>query len=260
MCAGPWRQGPDPKGLILLLLLLKFLGEPYWLDHGSLEQAGFVGGVWSGSFSELGYWAAWSCVISLSFCFLSYLMFQNQSPCSSCEFPEEMRDWLLNLLVPFISVHPPSLWCMGWLLRSSQRALKGSTAKQSGRQGEQKFGISWIKPQGILWLVCCEEENRTRPLNLYIFFGSGAIVHNRKSGTNDTHHHGHHLFRWDLIPLYFFYFLCLCCKQSTRPLPGIDKYIKWVPLCSRVSVKCWLWVWPCIKSRVILECCCALMQ
>lgn len=200
------------------------------------------------------------CYFSLSFCFLSYLMFQNQSPCSACEIPEEMRDWLLNLLVPFISVHPPSLWCMGWLLRSSQHALKGSTTKQSGRQGEQKFGISWIKPQGILWLMCCEEENRTRPLNLYILFGSGAIVHNRKSGTNDTHHHGHYLFRWDLIPLYFFYFLCLCCKQSTRPLPGIDKYIRWIPLCSCVSVKCWLWVWPCIKSRVILECCCALMQ
>lgn len=100
MGAGPWRQDPEPKGLILLLLLLKLLRRPYWLHHGNLEQAGFIGGIWFGSFSELGYWGAWSPVISLSFCFLSYLMFQNQAPYSAASF---QRKWGIDFW---------TFWCL----------------------------------------------------------------------------------------------------------------------------------------------------
>lgn len=67
---------------------------------------------------------------------------------------------------------------------------------------------------------------------MHLIWQRSHCTQQKESGTNETR--CHYLFRCDLTPVFFFFnFICLCCKQRTRPLPGINKLIyKMGPLCS----------------------------
>lgn len=133
------------------------------------------------------YWATRSYVISTLFsafwaiwCFkVSY-----HAECL-CVFRGRGFDlWTFYYPLPFLSVLPPSLRPYGM---TAQIFPACTESQHNEAEWEAERAKAWLVHPELshkkpCCLMYCKEESRARPLILYILFGSGPIVHNRKEG------------------------------------------------------------------------------